>query len=59
MRHIPASKRTKGKNKTCSVKVYGTPCTRKHYVLERKEGKLLLLKQNNNAKVTFHTIMSS
>ena len=61
MRHtyIPASTRIKGKYTACSVKVYGTPCSRKHYMLERKEGKFLLLKQNNNAKVTFHTIMSS
>ena len=49
MRHIPASTRFKGKNKTCSVKVYGTPSTRKHYALEGKDGKFLLLKQNNNA----------
>ena len=41
----PLNARTKGKNKICSVKVYGTPLTTMHNLRARKKRKPLLLKQ--------------
>ena len=41
----PLNARTKGKNKICSVKVYGTPWTMMHNLCAKKKRKPLLLKQ--------------
>ena len=45
--------RIKGKNKTCSVNVYGTPCTTMHNLRARKKRrKKKLLKQTLRSSFT-------
>ena len=54
----PLNARIKGENKTCSGKVYGTPCTMMQNLCARKKRRNTFVAQAN-AEVTFQTITSS
>ena len=62
MRHVtallPLNARIKGKNKTCSGKVYGTPFTMMQNLRARKKRRKTFVAQANTG-VTFQSIMSS